>query len=95
MGKKRVTYSAAFKAKVALAAFKQEKTIGQLGSQFKVHPTVIAKWKAKLLDQAAEIFADGRSKKPSDDPSIDELYQQIGRLKMELDWLKKKSEQLD
>lgn len=93
MGKKRVTHTAAFKAKVALAAVKQEKTGSQLASQFKVHPTVIAKWKAKLLDQAAEIFADGRAKKQQEIPSVDELYQEIGRLKMELDWLKKKSEE--
>ena len=95
MGKKRVNYTPAFKAKVALAAIRQEKTLSQLGAQFKVHPTVIAKWKAKLLEQAAEIFLDGRTTKKSDDPTLEQLYQEIGRLKIELDWLKKKSEQFD
>jgi transposase-like protein len=95
MSKKRKTHSAAFKAKVALAAHRQDKTISQLASQFKVHPTVISQWKAQLLDSAASVFQDGRSKKKSDDPSQDELYQKIGRLEVENDWLKKKSELFD
>ena len=95
MSKKRKTYSAAFKAKVALAAHRQDKTISQLAAQFKLHPVVISRWKAQLLDNAADIFQDGRNKKKSDDPTHDELYQEIGRLKVELDWIKKKSEGFD
>jgi len=95
MSKKRKSYSAAFKAKVALAAHRQDKTVSQLATQFKLHPVVISRWKAQLLDNAADIFQDGRVKKKSDDPTHDELYQKIGRLEVELDWLKKKSEQLD
>jgi putative transposase len=95
MVKKRITYTAAFKAKVALAAQKQDKTISQLAAQFKVHPIVISRWKAQLLSGAEVIFKDGRVKKKSDDPNIDELYQEIGRLKVELDWTKKKSEGFD
>jgi transposase-like protein len=95
MSKKRITYTAAFKAKVALTAVKQEKTISQLAAQFKVHPIVISRWKAQLLENAEVIFQDGRVKKKSDDSNIDELYQEIGRLKVELDWLKKKSAAFD
>jgi transposase-like protein len=95
MSKKRITYTAAFKAKVALTAAKQEKTISQLAAQFKVHPIVISRWKAQLLENAEVLFQDGRVKKKSDDPNIDELYQEIGRLKVELDWLKKKSAAVD
>jgi len=95
MGKKRKSYSPQFKAKVALAAVRQEKTLSQLSSQFKVHPVAIAKWKSRLLDQAADVFIDGRTQKHNDDPGVEELYQEIGRLKVELDWVKKKSQTLD
>ena len=73
MGKKRKSYSPSFKAKVALAAIRQEKTLSQLSAQFKVHPVAIARWKAHLLDQAAEVFIDGRTQKPSDDPTVEEF----------------------
>ena len=95
MGKKRITHTAAFKAKVALAAQKQEKTISQLAAQFKVHPTVISRWKAQLLDNAEAVFQDRRTKKKSDDPTVEQLFQKIGRLEVENDWLKKKSQELD
>jgi putative transposase len=89
MSKKRITYTAAFKAKVALAAQRQDKTISQLAAQFKVHPIVISRWKAQLRDNAETVFKDGRAKKKTDDVDTDKLYQEIGRLKVELDWLKK------
>jgi transposase len=95
MSKKRKTHSAAFKAKVALSAHRQDKTISQLAAQFKVHPTIISRWKTQLLDNAANVFQDGRAKKKSDDPTHEELYQKIGRLEVENDWLKKKSDLLD
>jgi transposase-like protein len=63
MSKKRITYPATFKAKVALAAQRQDKTIRQLAAHFKVHPIVISRWKAQLLDQADLIFNDGRTKR--------------------------------
>ena len=56
MSKQRKSYSAAFKAKVALAAQRQDKTISQLAAQFKVHPIVISRWKAQLLDNAEQVF---------------------------------------
>ena len=87
MSKKRITHSAAFKAKVALAAYRQDKTLSQLSAQFKVHPIIISRWKAQLLDNAETIFKDGRVKKKTDAPDTDKLYQEIGRLKVELDWV--------
>ena len=95
MSKNRITYTAAFKAKVALAAYRQDKTISQLAAQFKVHSIVISRWKAQLLQQAETVFKDGRVKKKTTDPDVDSLYREIGRLKVELDWVKKKSEEFD
>ena len=100
MSKQRKTYSAAFKAPIitaqgTLAAQRQDKTIIQLAAQFKVHPIVISRWKAQLLDNAEQVFQDKRTKKKSDDRTHDELYQEIGRLKVELDWIKKKSEMFE
>jgi transposase-like protein len=91
MSKKRINYSSSFKAKVALAAIRQEKTISQLSSQFHVHPNQIGKWKSLLLDNIEQLFRDGRLKKPKDEADINELYSKIGRLEMENDFLKKKS----
>jgi transposase-like protein len=95
MSRKRRTFTPAFKAKVALAAACGEKTTAQLVGQFGVHASQIASWKRQLLDGVPELFADGRSRK-SDEASADEeeLYEQIGRLKMEVEWLKKKAAEL-
>ena len=93
----RKQYSAKFKARVALEAIRGNKTLSQLGSQFKVHPIQIAKWRKLALDQLPELFGDGRRKVRggSDDAESEVLYGQIGRLKVELDWLKKKLGTLD
>ena len=97
MARKRRTFSKAFKAKVALAAIRGDRTVAQLSKDFKVHVNQVSSWKAKLLADAAELFEDGRGRRARDpdEPSAEELYEQIGRLKMELEWLKKKSAQLD
>ena len=93
---KRKRFQASFKAKVALAAFKGDRTISELMSAFGVHSTQISLWKKQLLDGAAEVFADGRKRESIDHESREaELYQQIGKLQMELDWLKKKAATLD
>jgi len=92
MAGKRKTHTAAFKAQVALAAFKGEKTVAELASQHAVHPTLIHAWKKQLLGGAEGLFG---SPPPVEDKAAQalqsELYEQIGRLKMELDWVKKKS----
>jgi putative transposase len=93
MAGKRRTLSADFKAKVALAALQERRTISELAVHFSVHPTQIHQWKKQLLAEAAELFRDGRSAKAEGASAAEqsELYEQIGRLKMELEWLKKKA----
>ena len=90
----RKQYSPKFKARVAVEAIRGEKTLSQLGSQYKVHPIQIAKWRKSALEQIPELFVDGRRKGRNEEDS-DALYEQIGRLKVELDWLKKKVGMLD
>lgn len=92
----RKQYSPKFKARVAIEAIREEKTLSQLGSQFKVHPVQIAKWRKSALEQLPELFVDGRrSKARNGEADSDALYEEIGRLKVELDWLKKKVGMLD
>jgi len=78
---------------VALAAVKELHTLSELASQFDVHPNQIHKWKRRLLDGAEELFARPGEERSGDDTDVAELYEQIGRLKMELEWLKKKAAQ--
>ena len=96
MERQRKSYSAEFKAKVALAAAKGQKTLSELAEQYGVHVNQISKWKAQLIESASGLFRDGREKKKEQN-SIreEELYEQIGRLKVELDWLKKKVDEAD
>jgi len=92
----RKTFDAAFKAKVALMALKEEKTIAELSSQYGDHPNQISKWKELVLERLPALFDKKGSKdKEMPDPVIDELYKQIGQLQVEKDWLKKKSEMLN
>ena len=92
----RKQYSPKFKAKVAVEAIRGVRTLTQLASQFHVHPMQVGLWRKTALEQLAELFVDGRKRKRSDaDVEKDALYEQIGRLKVELDWLKKKVGLLD
>jgi putative transposase len=88
---KRKTHSAAFKAQVALAAVRGDRTMNEVAAHFGVHPTLIHGWRKKLLAGAAGIFEGVAG--PAAPPGADqaELFEQIGRLKMELEWLKKKA----
>jgi transposase-like protein len=86
-------HDAGFMAKVAVAAVKEVHTVSELASQFGVHPTQIHKWKRRLLDGAAEVFTRPGKPAQDDEDEVAELYEQIGRLKMELEWLKKKAAQ--
>jgi putative transposase len=90
---KRKRFQASFKAKVALAALRNDRTSSQLTSAFGVHATQIGLWKKQLMDGASEVFVDGRQAAVQADHEAREaeLYEQIGRLQMELDWLKKKA----
>jgi transposase-like protein len=88
MPKKR--YAAAFKSKVALEAIKGQKTISEIASEYEVHPNQVSQWKRQLRDGLEGVFADPRRSGRSEEKEKDRLYQEIGRLKVELDWLKKK-----
>lgn len=93
MARKRRSFSPAFKAKVALEAVKGIKTIAEIAQKHKLHATQINLWKKQLLDGAEDVFLEGKAKtppKPTDEPDSTELYEQIGRLKVQLEWLKKK-----
>jgi transposase-like protein len=92
MARKR-KHDAGFMAKVAVAAVKEVHTVSELAGQFGVHPTQIHKWKRRLLDGAAELFTRPGKEPQHDESEVPELYEQIGRLKMELEWLKKKAAQ--
>lgn len=91
MKKKRQNHSSAFKAKVALEAIKGLKTSAELASQYEVHPTQIAKWKKRVLEEVPGIFSGRQERAEQDEEELRaRLYQQIGQLQVELDWLKKK-----
>src|SRR3954447_21303932 len=89
--KKRQRHTAAFKAQVAMAALKGDKTVNELASQHGVHPTLIHAWKKQLVGNAEDLFSQGSKPAAVDHEALQaQLYEQIGRLKMELDWVKKK-----
>ena len=91
MAAKRKIHTAGFKAQVALAALKGDRTVNELAGQYGVHPTLIHNWKKQLLAGAETVFGDGRRTVATDtEADKAELFEQIGRLKMELEWLKKK-----
>lgn len=89
---KRKVFSGEFKAKVALEAVRGVKTVNEIAQDFGVHPTQVGQWKRELQEHAGSLFDAKRGPKPVDESASPErLYSEIGRLKMELDWLKKKS----
>jgi len=90
MSNKRKWYNPEFKAKVALAAIKNEETMSELAARFGVHPTMITSWKRTLLDGASDIFDKGQKSRKQTEEHVDELYKQIGRLQVERDFLSKK-----
>ncbi len=95
MARKRRNFSAVYKAKVALAAARGDRTTAELASRFGVHSSQITAWKKQLLSGVPELFSDGRSRQAESSADEEALYEQIGRLKMEVEWLKKKSAQLN
>ena len=87
------TFSNAYKAKVALEAIKAEKTVAELSSEYGVHSTQINNWKKQLQEDMPSIFETGRERKDraAQEAKEEQLYQQIGKLQMEVEWLRKKS----
>jgi transposase-like protein len=94
MGRKRKSHAAEFKARVALAALKGDKTTNEVASAYGVHPALVNEWRRQLLANAAAAFA-GAAAAPVDVEQVQApLFEKIGRLEMELDWLKKKAARL-
>ena len=92
MAGKRKTHTAAFKVQLALAALRGDRTANELAGHFGVHPTLIHTWKKQLLAGAEVVFANGVRVDAGDAEARQaELFEQIGRLKMELEWVKKKA----
>lgn len=88
--KKRKNYTKDFKARVALDAIKGQKTINELATEYGVHSNQIGQWKKKLIAESTEIFSRNRSRDAKAyEAEKDRLYQQIGKLQVEVDWLKK------
>jgi transposase-like protein len=95
MKRARKKHSGAFKAKVALEAVKGERTLNELAGHFEVHPTQVVQWKQRLLAGASDLFNGGVARDAAAEAALrDRLYQEIGQMKVELDWLKKKPELL-
>ncbi len=94
MQRQRKQYAGTFKAKVALETIKGQRTLQEIASSYGVHPNQITKWKKQLVDGAADVFISGRDRsgvEGAEEQVRAELYQQIGKLQVELDWLQKKS----
>ena len=91
MSIRRKNFSPSFKAKVAIDAIREDRSLNELSEEYEVHANVIRSWKKQFLENSESLFEDKRKRKSADkrnDP--DRLYQQIGQLKVENDWLKKK-----
>ncbi|MCE5242499.1 MAG: transposase [Desulfobacteraceae bacterium] len=92
MATQRRRFSAQFKFKVALEAARETKTIAELASEHGVHPNQIGKWKKQLLDQGVSVFTKAPAEEQRRQEAVEsDLFEQIGRLRMELEWLKKKA----
>jgi transposase-like protein len=93
---KRKRHSAKFKFKVALEAAKGTKTLSELAQEYQLHPSQISEWKQQLLAEGESVFSTRNTRQQREQAALEtQLYEQIGRLKMELEWLKKKVTRLD
>lgn len=96
MGKQKRSHSTAFKAKVAIEAIRGVMTPAEMASKFEIHPTLIARWRKQAVETIPDAFSTTRARQQAQNQyREEELFAEIGRLKMELDWLKKKSALLD
>lgn len=91
MGEIRKRHSPALKLKVALEATVGDKTVAEIASKHKVHPTQVSQWKKQLQDSSSDIFGGKKSQSEVSETLVSQLYEEVGRLKFELDWLKKKA----
>ena len=96
MSRKRKQHSAGLKARVALAAVKGDRTTSELAAKFEIHPTQVSQWKRELLEGVEGVFGrDRKGESKEQEALVADLYEQIGRLQMELEWLKKKAAQFE
>ena len=95
MVRKKRRFSREFKARVALEAFKEQKTLAELATKYDVHPNQITKWKREARTALPEVFGTVKPDDAAQEQLVAQLYEKIGRLEMELGWLKKKVDQLD
>lgn len=93
MAKKRRTFTREFKAKVASEALKEQLTISELAKKYSLHPNEVSSWKKQAKEDLLEVFGSATENEDQEE-LISSLYEKIGRLEIQLDWLKKKSEQL-
>ena len=90
--KQRKSYTAEFKVKIALEAIKGQRTVNEIASHYGVHPNMVTLWEKQAIQSLPEVFSSQRDRETEKQEELrDQLYQQIGQLKVELDWLKKKS----
>jgi len=95
MTRKRRSFSAEFKARVVRAALREDKTLSELAAQFDIHPNQIAEWKRQALEALPDIFSKRRADEDKESEVREtRLYEQVGKLQVELDWLKKKAKEL-
>lgn len=87
----RKKHSPKRKLDVAIVAAQGEKTVSEIASKFKVHPSQVTQWKKTLLDSGLELFGQKRPNLAASEALVSQLYEEVGRLKFELDWLKKKA----
>lgn len=90
MGNPRKRHSKEFKAKVAIEAIRGMKTASEIASEYGVHPVQITQWKKQLLEGSPSLFETGKPQKDEKESLIERLYQQIGQLQVEVDWMRKK-----
>jgi putative transposase len=92
MKTQRKRYSGEFKARIALVALREQQTINEIGSEYAIHPGLVSQWKKQALEEMPTLFNDRRENNREEEEALrDQLYQQIGQLKVELDFLKRKA----
>jgi transposase-like protein len=96
MSQKRKRHSAKFKFDVAMEAAKGQETVNQIAAKYEIHPSQVSQWKRQLLDEGTAVFSAANERKQREQEALQtDLYEQIGRLKMDLEWLKKKVTYVD